>query len=54
MSERDIPGIRRPLDYPRIAPEDRPDAAEVAEQRRLAGPHRRAKPRTTPPKEETK
>jgi len=47
---------RRELQYPRLDPADRPDPDELAEQRRLANPHRssRAKPRTTTPTEETK
>jgi len=55
-ADRSIPGIRQPFDYPRLDPRDRPDPAEIAEQRRAANPHRssRAKPRTVTPKEETK
>jgi len=52
---------RRELTWPRLNPRDRPAAADIAEARRLANPHRpRAKPRTTTttttttPKEETK
>jgi hypothetical protein len=56
MTDRSIPGVRRPLEYPRLDPADRPDPDELAEQRRAANPHRssRAKPRTTTTKEETK
>jgi len=45
---------RRELQWPRLDPADRPDPADLAEQRRLANPHRssRAKPHTIPPKEE--
>jgi len=36
---------RRELQFPRLDPRDRPDAAELAEQRRAASPHR---PRRAP------
>lgn len=43
---------RRPLTYPRLDPADRPEPAELAEQRRAANPHRpRAKPRPAKPTE---
>ncbi len=47
---------RRELTWPKLDPADRPDAQELAEQRRLANPRRssRAKPRTVTTKEETK
>jgi len=47
---------RRELQFPRLDPRDRPDAADLAEQRRAADPHRnrRAKPRTIKPTEGTK
>ncbi len=46
---------RRELQWPRLDPADRPDPDDLAAQRRAANPHRpRAKPRTTPPTEETK
>ncbi len=47
---------RRELQFPRLDPRERPDLAELAEQRRLANPHRssRAKPRTVTNKEKTK
>lgn len=41
---------RRELDYPRLDARDRPAADELADPHR----NRRAKPRTTTPKEETK
>jgi len=53
MSDREIPGVRHPLTYPRIAPEDRPAPELLAEQRLAADP-RRAERRPAPPQEETK
>jgi len=50
MTAREIPGVRRPIEYPRLDPRDRPDPQEVAEQRRLADPHRpRRAPRPATP-----
>ena len=38
---------RRELTWPKLDPADRPDPADLAEQRRLANPHR---PRRAPPR----
>jgi hypothetical protein len=55
MTDRDIPGVRRPLDYPRLDPADRPDPADLAEQRRAASPHRpRRAPRPATTEKETR